>query len=158
MYDYQHMNKELLQKLVSEGKTIKDIAREFKKSCTVTRYWIKKHEIPFIRKRGPISKTGLIWTKEVRKKMNVTLQKNRSVTRKLHFIQVLGGKCSCCGYNKNWAALDFHHINPELKTISMDLTSMGHYSEDVLETEAKNCILLCSNCHREHHNPDKFIN
>lgn len=27
----------------------------------------------------------------------------------------LGGKCQECGYNKNIAALEFHHINPDEK-------------------------------------------
>lgn len=26
-----------------------------------------------------------------------------------------GGKCECCGYNKNLSALEFHHINPDEK-------------------------------------------
>lgn len=67
-------------------------------------------------------------------------------------VQMLGGKCSQCGYNKNNAALDFHHVNPEEK----ETTWYGMRSKEweFIEQELKKCILLCSNCHRELHNSD----
>lgn len=146
------MNKELLQKLISEGKTLRQISFDLSKSYTTIRHWIKKYEIQINRKRGPRNKSGLS-----KAKLTVVLQKERAVRRKLEFINELGGKCSCCGYNKNWSAIDFHHTDPSTKVISLDVTSLGHYSQETLNKEVKKCVLLCANCHREHHNSEKIL-
>lgn len=60
-----------------------------------------------------------------------------------------------CGYNKNWAVLEFHHKNPEDKVMQLSLERLGHVSEDKVLNEILKCDLLCANCHREFHNPDK---
>jgi hypothetical protein len=64
-------------------------------------------------------------------------------------VDLLGGKCSKCGYNKCLAALNFHHVDPELKEFNIN-QSMTMTWEVILE-ELKKCSLLCSNCHMEHH-------
>jgi hypothetical protein len=61
----------------------------------------------------------------------------------------LGGKCITCGYSKNFAALDFHHTNPETKDFEI---GSGHTRKfESIKQELDKCILLCSNCHRELH-------
>lgn len=62
-------------------------------------------------------------------------------------IEFMGGKCSSCGYSRCTAALDMHHLNPKLKTLTFG--NCGTFSWKRLEEEAKLCILLCANCHRE---------
>lgn len=42
-----------------------------------------------------------------------------------------GGKCECCKYSKNLAALEFHHINPSEKEFQLDLR---HFSNTSIET------------------------
>lgn len=72
--------------------------------------------------------------------------------RKQEIVDIMGGKCAICGYNKNIAALELHHINKEEKEFSIG--SSGAYPKyDILIPELKKCILLCANCHREVHNP-----
>lgn len=67
---------------------------------------------------------------------------NKAILVKEH-----GGKCVYCGYNKCLAALDFHHLDPTLKS--------GHvrnfYALASARKEAAKCELVCSNCHRELH-------
>ena len=46
-------------------------------------------------------------------------QKNFRKNRKNAYIQILGGHCNICGYNKCSAALEFHHINPKEKNFFM---------------------------------------
>lgn len=46
---------------------------------------------------------------------NYQQQKLRGLKRKYEIVQMRGGKCERCGYNKNLAALDFHHRNPDTK-------------------------------------------
>ena len=42
-------------------------------------------------------------------------QKIRGLKRKYEAIMSRGGRCELCGYNKNLAALEFHHKNPSEK-------------------------------------------
>ena len=64
------------------------------------------------------------------------------------------GGCEKCGYSKNYAALEFHHLDPETKSFQLDLRSLSNRKWLAITEEAKKCILLCSNCDAELHNPD----
>ena len=81
-------------------------------------------------------------------------QKKRHISRKYELINLMGGKCIICGYDKNYASLEFHHLNPKEKEFPLDARHLSNSSITSLLTEAKKCILLCANCHRELHNPD----
>lgn len=83
---------------------------------------------------------------------------SRGLIRKLQLIENKGGKCEKCGYNKNIAALDFHHINPLEKEFSLDKRTLGNKSMEKILKESDKCKLLCSNCHREEHNPEASLN
>jgi hypothetical protein len=80
-------------------------------------------------------------------------QKLRWKDRKRKAVELLGGKCCQCGYNKNLSALDFHHINPEEKEYDFGKLREKRW-EDIIK-ELQKCVLLCSNCHREVHTPDE---
>lgn len=69
-----------------------------------------------------------------------------------------GNKCSICGYSKNLAALQFHHLDPDQKDfdISTEVT-LNDFSIDNYYKEIDKCILVCANCHAELHNPNLFI-
>ena len=69
---------------------------------------------------------------------------------KIRLIQVFGGKCIYCGYNKNAAAMEFHHRNAKEKEINFNI----YLSFDKMLKEAKKCDLVCANCHREIENPE----
>lgn len=68
--------------------------------------------------------------------------------RKQLMLQGFGSKCQICGYNKCQKALEFHHINPNEKELTL---SSGVFSWELTKTELKKCICVCSNCHREIH-------
>lgn len=86
---------------------------------------------------------------------NISAQKARGRDRKKYFIDLLGGKCSKCGYNKCINALCFHHINN--KKFTLDVANLRSKNLKVLNIEIKKCILLCSNCHMEYHHQDLNI-
>ena len=60
--------------------------------------------------------------------------------------------CSKCGYNKNIAAIDFHHHDPSTKEVNFStIWNQKPTSDRILEL--KKGVFLCRNCHAEIHNP-----
>lgn len=62
-------------------------------------------------------------------------------------LDLTGGRCRLCGYDKHPEALEFHHIDPALKRFNV-AGSHGR-SLEALRLELEKCILLCANCHDE---------
>lgn len=60
-----------------------------------------------------------------------------------------GGKCEKCGYNKCFAALQWHHLDPTQKEFGIS-NKRGAPLEQ-LKKETDKCALLCANCHAETH-------
>lgn len=80
-------------------------------------------------------------------------QKTRATERKIQIIKFKGGACERCGYNKNYAALCFHHIDPTQKDFGIDSRKLSNTKWESLIEEINKCILLCHNCHMEEHYP-----
>ena len=59
-------------------------------------------------------------------------------------------KCSRCPESDS-RCLDFHHLDPSKKTISISRAWMSGCSIKTILKEIKKCIVLCSNCHRKEH-------
>jgi hypothetical protein len=68
---------------------------------------------------------------------------------KQKLVDLMGGKCMICGYNRCIKALDFHHIDPKTKEFTISRMESLNWTKTI--EEAKKCVLLCSNCHRELH-------
>lgn len=89
---------------------------------------------------------------------NYQQQKLRGLKRKYEAVMMRGGKCERCGYNKNLAALEFHHRDPNTKKFQIDTTrAFSNTNLDTLREELDKCDLLCANCHREEHHPELII-
>lgn len=84
-------------------------------------------------------------------------QQERGKKRKAHLLDLCGKKCSHCGYNKNSAALSFHHKEPSNKTFPLDLRHLSNRSQKEIDSEFSKCELLCLNCHAELHHPDHTL-
>jgi hypothetical protein len=63
-------------------------------------------------------------------------------------VEEAGGRCCICGYDRHFAGLDFHHVDPLEKRLHLSARGIS-YSLDSLRREAKKCVLLCRNCHAE---------
>lgn len=59
-------------------------------------------------------------------------------------------RCAKCGEGREYC-LDFHHIDPNEKEDTIARMTSNNYKLDVVLSEIKKCIVLCSNCHREFH-------
>jgi len=66
-------------------------------------------------------------------------------------IESMGGKCSCCGYNKYDGALEFHHVLPKEKDFRFCQIRSNCTAWAKIIQELRKCILICSNCHKEIH-------
>jgi hypothetical protein len=80
-------------------------------------------------------------------------QQAKGLNRKKYFIEKLGGKCNICGYKKNIAGLTFHHLDPSIKEMEINIRQMSNNSMKTLTKEVEKCQLLCHNCHMEVHYP-----
>lgn len=74
--------------------------------------------------------------------------------KKLKVVEMAGGKCCVCGYNKCIRNLSFHHMYPSQKSFGLSSGGLGKSLESI-KIEMKKCILVCANCHGEIH--DGFI-
>lgn len=82
--------------------------------------------------------------------------KTRGTERKLKLVEMYGGKCQNCGYNKCVAALHFHHVDPQQKEFQLKQRSLASKTWEKVIAEANKCILLCANCHAEHHSDEEI--
>jgi DNA-directed RNA polymerase subunit RPC12/RpoP len=80
-------------------------------------------------------------------------QKIRGLKRKIHLIDLRGGGCENCGYKNNLSALEFHHQDPLLKENQLDMRKLSNSTMEWIFEEFEKCLVLCANCHKEHHNP-----
>lgn len=123
---------EQIQKLKSEGKSIRDIA-----------------------KIVGLSRTA-VWCRCFPTKAALA-QKKRCRNHKAELIQLRGGKCEICGYNKCLTALDFHHKDETQKKFSISNGYRTSQPKKLILEEIKKCVLLCSNCHHEVHEGMVFL-
>lgn len=76
--------------------------------------------------------------------------KKRRLKIKDMALESKGSKCQVCGYDRCKRALEFHHIDEDLKEFGI-----GHRGEtrswERTRNELDKCVLLCANCHREVH-------
>ncbi|MDI1252156.1 hypothetical protein [Thermomonas sp.] len=80
-------------------------------------------------------------------------QQKRGLARKLQLVDEVGGRCVKCGYDRNLAALAWHHIDPRTKRFQLDLRSLSNRGERDIRIELEKCMLVCANCHAEIHSP-----
>jgi len=76
----------------------------------------------------------------------VTVHKRK---KKKALVEYKGGRCEMCNYDKCFAALDFHHKNPDKK--DFNVSSKKSLTLERLKKEVDKCIMLCKNCHTEIH-------
>jgi len=84
-------------------------------------------------------------------------QQGRGLERKPALIGEAGGACTRCGYDRNLAALTWHHLDPAAKSFHLDLRSLSNRTARAIRRELAKCILLCANCHAEAHFPSLRI-
>lgn len=84
------------------------------------------------------------------------LQKLRWKDRKRKVVELMGGKCCKCNYDKNLSVFELHHLDPSQK--EYDWNKLRQLQWETIIAELKKCILVCANCHREIHSPNENMN
>jgi transposase-like protein len=172
------MDKDFLVSCIEQGLSVYKIAKKFGKSPTTIQYWLKKYGLKtkyksfkngYHGERKGIDEyfctsCGIQITKENGYKRTekdrygfvteckkcisnkTKLERKRNKERAIEY---KGGCCNRCGYDKNIATLEFHHLDPSQKEISP--SNLTNSDWELLKEEIDKCILLCSNCHREEH-------
>ena len=75
---------------------------------------------------------------------------NKMIVGKEQAVEYMGGCCSVCGYDKCIRAIEFHHVDPAKKSPTYN-KRFRSWSFERKKKELENCIIVCSNCHREIH-------
>jgi DNA-binding CsgD family transcriptional regulator len=159
-----------LEELVREGLTLTEMARQLDRSVSTIRYWLKKYgHWPLAAGRRRIAaqqaredglarveldcihhgRTEFILESGVRyrclkcRRQGVIDWRRRA---KLRLVEGFGGRCELCGYDEFLGALQFHHVDPELKEFGLAMRGLTR-SMEALRKEAAKCVLLCANCH-----------
>lgn len=74
------------------------------------------------------------------------------IVEKRDIVNNIKQQCVVCGYDRCKKALDFHHVVGDEKEADIAAMVIGkEYTTDVLLLELTKCVVVCSNCHREHH-------
>ena len=89
------------------------------------------------------NKEGYIRYRCILCRSKVSKEYKRRLKAKL--VEAFGGCCKICGYDRYIGALEFHHLNPDLKEFKISSTQSFAKAYE----EAQKCILMCSNCHKE---------
>lgn len=71
--------------------------------------------------------------------------------KKKKLVELLGGGCYICGYNRVMKALDFHHLNAEDKEFNISSTFLTQKAWDTILLELVKTMCVCRNCHAEIH-------
>lgn len=154
------MDQQNLRQLVEDGKSIRQIATLLNKSAGSVRHWLRKYNLTTYKEPKYSTNCkfcGIILTDEntysSKKRWSCKSCANkyrneRFVLTKRKMVEYKGGKCICCGFDKHYSALDFHHLDPAIKEFNLTRNSIGW---DKLKPELDKCVLLCSNCHRMIH-------
>jgi hypothetical protein len=99
-------------------------------------------------KYDPIERSVRKTSPEYREMVTLSLYK-KGLERKCKLIEMSGGGCSKCGYNKSRRALTFHHLDRESKLFGLTLNHLWAKAWEVLLSEWEKCELVCQNCHAE---------
>ena len=153
------MEKEILVKLIDEGKSQREIAKELSLSQSGIRHWLRKYDLKsknekYNKRTGCVNKYCVLCGNEMKNNPNNRTKCNACFTRirryrtKKKAVEYLGGVCVNCGWSGNIAAFEFHHINDKKE---FAIGSASNKSWKIVEKELDKCELLCSICHRIKH-------
>jgi len=160
------IERQVLQGLVEQGKSVREIASELGRGATTVRHWLRRYELRTqparYARRDSVKPEGLLrecethgWTEFVRTGSVGTYRcgccnSERVAARRRRIKEILvaeaGGACALCGFDLYIGALQFHHREPATKAFGLSVHGVTR-SLAAAREEARKCVLLCANCH-----------
>jgi hypothetical protein len=168
----ERVGRDVLEALVAEGLTIEGIALRLGVADTTARNWLKKNGLRTHRgqRRNALDESRRSGSRDVEarcsthgltrhvviaseRRLRCAKCRSQAVSRRRRKVKEIliseaGGNCILCGYDRNAAALHFHHLDPKTKSFSLGVRGITR-SLEKLRAEARKCVLLCANCHAE---------
>lgn len=164
------IDRERLELLVRGGLTIGAIAADAGLSKSTVRHWLRHYDLRTraaeradtareARAAGQLAMTLICpdhgeaeFVVEGRGYYRCKRCRTEGITRhrrrlKAQLVAESGGRCLICGYDLCPAALEFHHLDPSTKRLSISGRGLT-LSLESLRAEASKCVLLCSNLPR----------
>jgi hypothetical protein len=161
-------DKALLEALVHEGASLREIAEKLDRSIATVRHWLRRWEIERIdcRKKPALSSDAPTEIELRCERHGLALFRldgrgsyrckrcgqDRVAARRRKIKRILvdeaGGRCRLCGYDRCIAAMQFHHLDPRQKRFAVSYQGVTRGLEKA-RAEARKCLLLCANCHAE---------
>lgn len=159
-----------LEALIAQHMSIAEIADALGLSKATVRYWMRRYGVRTKNsRRGQVARAakeaGLLTTTMTCRSHGATefilegrgqyrckrCRADRVARRRRKVKAILvaeaGGRCASCGYDGYVGALEFHHLDPRDKRHTV--AEGAALSLESLRSEARKCVLLCSNCHAE---------
>lgn len=157
------MERIVLEELIQQGLSQREIGEKTGLGQTSIRYWLKKYQLSTVNVKdsslacrycGETDPDKFYNFKDgYRRKRCKRCDNERSTERFRNYKQLAvdykGGKCSLCGYDKCIGSLDFHHRDAATKDPRWEL--MRNWSFARIKDELDKCDCLCRNCHGELH-------
>lgn len=116
--------------------------------------WTKEKQAAFGKKWRERNKEYLRAYREARKEQRAIATRKNYEKRKTEWQSILQDRgmleCINCGYNKCFAALDYHHVEPWKKEYRISRLIVYKPTPDKI-AELDKVIPLCKNCHTEFH-------
>ena len=160
-------DREQLERLAAEGATLTEIAAALDRSTATVRHWLERwgieradrrhkqlphdapREVEMSCPRHGVTRFRLDNRRSYRCllcRQERVAERRRAVKRIL--VAEAGGRCAGCGYDRCFAALQFHHLDPSTKSFTLSSNGVTRSLARARE-EARKCVLLCANCHAE---------
>jgi transposase-like protein/5-methylcytosine-specific restriction endonuclease McrA len=164
------ITREVLVGLVAEGLSVRGMAERIGCSTATVRHWLRKHDVETdrtaklraTREGRAAAEPAMLRFCNVHGATAFVLDRDgyyrcpkcradsvirRRARIRAEVIADAGGCCAICGYSRNPAALQFHHLDPATKEFT--LRNGDTRSLERMRAEAAKCVLLCANCHAE---------
>jgi len=157
------MERELLESLINQGLSTRDIANLLRIPPTSVRRRLRKHNLKtqYMISGFPRSvyKCGRCGENDPNKfyghQRKVCAACHSAYTlrlgqdKRLRAIKEAGGRCQVCGFDLYTCSLDFHHLDATVKDPKFH--SLRGWSWERIMEEIQKCVLLCKNYHAAVH-------
>ena len=126
-----------------KNRASKDGLQAYCKTCNKAK--TKQHQLEHPELYREISKRSWLKNREKR-----TVNGRNRMHTYFSFLNSLKTPCVKCGETRFYV-IDFHHIDPKMKSFSLGDGSKTHKSKEDILSEVSKCVCLCKNCHKEFH-------